>query len=542
MNQFRTAVLSLLVVLVGGCQPSSTPAPSAATPPSASVAAVLVKPVAAPVQPLLRWHSAGWQTVTNQAEGTRLKELLALPQTALLKSNTLVALSRNLPAILFPEAPTNKDQATKLRPLLDDVLTYESKVVWASESPLRWRLAVKIPVERTGIWTANLYDLLVRGEQLDKIPRTNITDASVTVTYSAAETYRYGLRDSWVTVERAEAGYDWEVVARSEAKADTNSWFALEMQTAILKQSGGLLPPDNQPYARLTMEGKGANQTSRLSLKFPQALAVSLPRWQVPTNTIKDPVISFTALRGVGGWWSQQDWLKPLQLTNAPQQAYVWSQPQAYYSTFAAFPARDASRLMTNSFSRTNEFTAAMSKLFFGRMVALKNELVWTGAPILAPTLKAAPEPQDDHLLLSLFPLARSAENLPPALLEQFVGRTNLLYYDWEITEMRLNQWMRLAPLLSMVANRMPLNNSKVPYEWLAAIAPKLGNTVTEAELAAPDEIQVLRKSPAGFTGLELYLLARWLDQKNLPQWDPQRSATMSLPGIPAAPPVPKKN
>ncbi|MGV3754635.1 MAG: hypothetical protein ACO1QS_04585 [Verrucomicrobiota bacterium] len=542
MNQIRTVVLSLFVVLVGGCQPSSAPAPSAATPPSAPVVAVPVKPLAASVQPLLRWHSVGWQAVTNETEGTRLKELLALPQTVLVKSNTLVALSRNLPAILFPEAPTNKDQATKLRPLLDDVLTYETKVVWASESPLRWRLAVKIPVERTGIWTANLYDLLVRGEQLDKIPRTNITDASVTVTYSAAETYRYGLKDSWVTVERAESGYDWDAVTRSEATTGTNTWFALEMQTAISKQLGGLLPAANQPYARLTMEGKGANQTSRLSLKFPQALAVSLPPWQVPTNTIKDPVISFTALRGVGGWWSQQDWLKPLQLTNAPQQAYVWSQPQAYYSTFAAFPARDASLLMTNSFSRTNEFTAAMGKLFFGRMVALKNELVWTGAPILAPTLKAAPEPQDDHLLLSLFPLARSAENLPSALLEQFVGRTNLLYYDWEITEMRLNQWMRLAPLLSMVANRMPLNNSKVPYEWLAAIAPKLGNTVTEAELAAPDEIQVLRKSPAGFTGVELYLLARWLDQKNLPQWDPQRSATMSLPGIPAAPPVPKKN
>ncbi len=542
MNQIRTVVLSLFVVLAGGCQPSSAPAPSAVTPPAAPEAAAPVKPVAAPVQPLLRWHSAGWQSVTNQAEGTRLKELLALPQTVLVKSNTLVALSRNLPAILFPEAPTNKDQATKLRPLLDDVLTYESKVVWASESPLRWRLAVKIPVERTGIWTANLYDLLVRGEWLDKIARTNITDAAVTVAYSPAETYRYGLKDSWVTVERAEPGYDWEAVARSETKTETNVWFALEMQTGLSAKAAGLVPPGNQPYARLTMESKGANQTSRLSLKFPQALAVSLPPWQVPTNTIKDPVISFTALRGVDGWWSRQDWLKPMQLTNAPQQAYVWSQPQAYYSTFAAFPVRDASLLMTNSFSRTNEFTAAMSKLFFGRMVALKNELVWTGAPILAPTLKAAPEPQDDHLLLSLFPLARSSESLPPALLEQFVGRTNLLYYDWEITEMRLNQWIRLAPLLSMVANRMPLNNSKLPYEWLAAIASKLGNTVTEAELAAPDEIQVLRKSPAGFTGVELYLLARWLDQKNLPQWDPQRSATMSLPGVPMAPPAPKKN
>ncbi len=536
MNQIRTAVLSLFVVLAGGCQPSSAPAPSVATPPSAPV-----KPVAAPVQPLLRWHSAGWQSVTNQADGTRLKELLALPQTALLRSNTLVALAYNLPVLLFPEAPTNTDQATKLRPLLDDILTYESKVVWASASPLRWRMAVKIPVERTGIWTANLYDLLVRGEQLDKIPRTNITDTSVTVTYSAAETYRYGLNDSWVTVERAEPGYDWEAVARSEAPAGANAWFSLEMQTAILKQPGGLLPPGNQPYARLTMEGKGANQTSRLSLKFPQALAMSLPPWQVPTNTIKDPVISFTALRGVGGWWAQQDWLKPLQLPNAPQQAYVWAQPQAHYSTFAAFPARGASLLMTNSFSRTNEFTAAMGKLFFGRMVALKNELVWAGAPILAPTLKAAPEPQDDHLLLSLFPLASSSENLPPALLEQFMGRTNLLYYDWEITEMRLNQWMRLAPLLSMVANQMPLNNSKVPYEWLAAIAPKLGNTVTEAELAAPDEIRVLRKSPAGFTGLELYLLARWLDQRSLPQWDPAHDPIMSLPGIPQAPPTPKQ-
>jgi hypothetical protein len=538
MNRIWTVGVSVLLVLFGGgCQPAAPTGQPAASP----SAPVPVAPVIPAVQPLLRWHSLGLEAVGSANGGSRVQEVMALPESALVKSNALAKLARNLPVLLFPEATTNKDQATKLKPLLEDIISYESKVEWVSESPLRWRMAVKIPVEHTGLWTANLHDLLVRGEFIDKIPRTNITDTSVTVGYSSEATYRYGLKDSWVTVERAEPGYDWSALAQSETKTEPNAWLALELQTKLLPHASGVMPADLLPYARLTMSGKGENQKSQLSLKFPQALGLVPQPWRVPTNTIQDPVISFTAMQGIGGWWSRQEWLKPLGLASAPQQVYTWAQSEMPFQTFFAFPAAGASNLVASSLDRwTNEFNASISNQLAGRVLSRTNELIWTGLPVIVPYLKAAPEPKDDHLLFGFFPMSPSSTNLPPELLQQFVGRTNSIYYDWEITEARINQWIQFSPLLFMSANRLPVANSAVPYQWLRAIAPKLGNTVTEAELAAPDEIKVRRNSPAGFSGWELYLLTRWLDQASFPNWDKQVGPAMGVPSVPTGPPAPK--
>lgn len=553
MNRIWPVVVSLLVVLGGGCQPSAPSNPASSAPPPPPVSLPTALPANSPVvQPLLRWHSLGLKVVAEGSEGTRMKEVLALPETTILKSNTLAKLSRTLPALLFPEAPASPEQAAKLKPLLEDILTYESQVIWTTQAPLRWRLAVKIPVERTGIWTANLYDLIVRGDFLNKIPRTNITDTTVVVGYSAAETYRYGLKDGWVTVERSEPEYAWQVVLDSSPKLEPNHWLSVELPAKSLPYASSVLAPDNLPYARLTIESKGENQTSRLSLKFPKALGLTPQPWLVPTNTIRDPVISFTAMQGIEGIWSRQAWLKPLGLSKAPQQAYAWSQSDIPYQFFMAFQATGASNLVQSSVARwTNEFNQAITNRFAGRLssrtnsLGQMNALAWNGLPVIAPYLMAAPEPQDNYLEIGFFPQMPNSTNLPPELLQQFMSKPKVIYYDWEITEAKLTYWIGLYPMLAMSANRLPVANSPDPFKWLRAIAPKLGNTVTEAELAAPDEIKVLRRSPASLSGLELNLLARWLDQNGFPKWDQQASPSMSLPAIPAppgVPAIPKKN
>ncbi len=547
MKRIWAVVLSSLVVLGSGCQPASPP-PTNTTPVSATsnVSPAVVVPTKPPaVQPLLRWHSLGLKAVAEGGEGTRMKQVLTLPETAMLRSNTLVKLSQNLPALLFPEAPADKQQATKLKPLLEDIVTYESKVVWVSDSPLRWRMAVKIPVERTGIWTANLYDLLVRGEFLSKIPRTNITDASVVVGYSAAETYRYGLKDGWVTVERAEPEFAWGQVLDPAPKLGTNVWLSLEAPVKSLPQLSSFLPADNQPYARLTMEGKGENQISRLNLKFPKALGLTPQPWQVPTNTIHDPVVSFTAMQGIEGVWSRQEWLKPLGLPKAPQQAYVWVQSDVPYQTFMAIQTTGASNLVQSSLDRwTSELNATITNRFVGRLsgrtntVGQTNILAWNSLPILTPYLKAAPEPADNYLELGLFTMMPSTNSLPPELLQQFISKPKVIYYDWEITEARLSFCIDLYSVLTLSANRIHMVNNPGGVKWLRTISTMLGNTGTEAELSAPDEINVLRRSPAGLTGVELFTLVRWLDQTDFPKWS--KESVPVVPGVPGVPPAPQ--
>jgi hypothetical protein len=531
------------MALVVGC---NEPAAQTATPPPApkapaKTAAVTPVPV---VAPLLHWQSTGLLAVSTSAEGLRLKEVMSLPSSALVRSNTLHKLAHSLPAILFPEAPATPAQAEKLKPLLNDLLAYETEFVWLNEQPARWHLAVKIPVERTGIWSVNLYDLLVRGELLNKIPRTNLTGAAYVAAYSANETYTFGLKDGVVTVERSDTNFSWAPILKSLPARETNAWLALGLQTRLLPVVGDFFAPGNQPYAQLTMVSKGENQVSKLTLKFPQPVGITPEPWQVPTQTIRDPVISFTAIQGIDGWWQRQAWFKPLNLASIPKQAYVWAQSDVPLQTFAAFPARGASNLVASSLSRwTNEFGMLISTNLAGRPAARSNELNWVGLPVFAPYLKAAPEPKDDHLLFGVFPMSPNSTNLPPELIQQFVGRPNSIYYDWEITEARVTQLLQMAPFIFMSANRMLVANSVQPYTLLKDMAPKLGNTVTEATLIAPDEIKVLRKSPIGLSGIELYLLVRWVDQNKFPYWDTTQGVSMrlpALPGAPAAPPAPK--
>lgn len=544
MNRIGTVVVSLLLVLQGACQPSAPTPPAVTSATNATAAKSSVSaaaPVAVPAAPqaLLSWHAAGLNAVTNSAEGSRLKDVLALPQTVTLKSNILAKLSQNLPAILFPEAPPVKEHAAKLKPLLEDVLAYESKVIWASESPLRWRVAVKIPVERTGIWSANLHDLIVRGELVEKIPRTNITDNISVVSYSPAETYRYGLKDGWVTVERAEADFAWEIF-KDKPILVSNVWLALDVPAKNLPLAQSVLDTNNLPYLRLTVEGKKEDQISRLSLKFPKALSLALKPWNVPTNTIKDPIISFTAMRGVEDIWPRIEALKPFGLPKPPDQLYIWGQPQLPFQSYLAVPVSGASNFVQSSLTRwTNEIRTAFSNEMAGRLTIRTNELYWTGLMGLIPFLKAAPEPRDDHLLFGLGLMAPSPADLPDALLQQFVNGTNLVYYDWEITEARLTQWLQCATMLYMAANRVPIHNGTAPYQWAVAIAPKLGNTVTQGELASADEIKVFRKSPVGLSGIELYLLFRWLDQKSFPKWDAEAAPQFGVPALPMPPSAP---
>lgn len=551
MNRFRTAAVSLLAAIVVGCgqpagqTPAPTPPPAPKAPGAPGTAPAPAVTAAIPVvRPLLHWQSTGLLAVSNKTDGLRLKEVLALNEATIVRSNTLQKLARNLPAALFPEAQLTANQSDKLKPLLNDILAYDSEFVWAGSQPARWRLTVKIPEERTGVWSVNLHDLIVRGSLTNTIPRTNITGTTYFAAYSADETYRFGLHDGVVVVERNDTNFNWAAYLKNLPARETNVWLNLGLQTRLLPVVGEVFAPDNQPYAQLTMESKGDNQISRLTLKFPQPVGIQPEPWQVPVKTIQDPIISFTAIQGIDGWWQRQAWFKPLGLASAPKQAYAWAQQEVPFQTYAAFPVKGASNLVASSLPRwTNEFASVISTNLAGRPFSRTNELGWSGLPLLAPFLRPAPEAKDDHLLFGVFPMSPNSTNLPPELLQQFVGRPNSIYYDWEITESRLAHIMQTAPLIFMSANRLLAANDVHPYNLMKEMSAKLGNSITEGTLVAPDEIKVLRKSPIGLTGIEIYLLTRWLDQNQCPFWDLPQNAMMlvpSLPATPGAPPAPK--
>jgi hypothetical protein len=108
---------------------------------------------------------------------------------------------------------------------------------------------------------------------------------------------------------------------------------------------------------------------------------------------------------------------------------------------------------------------------------------------------------------------------VPDSLLAQVEGRTNLVYYDWELTGRRLSEWLILG---KMISNRAEGQSSDAEIagfdesQWLGRLAGLAGNTVTEITRVAPnDNLYIKRKGPLGLTAVELVLLADWLCDAN---------------------------
>ena len=157
--------------------------------------------------------------------------------------------------------------------------------------------------------------------------------------------------------------------------------------------------------------------------------------------------------------------------------------------------------------------------------------------PILVPFVRPAPEPGDDFLLLGsmagIVPNGPNTNPPPAELLNQFLPRTNLVYYDWEITEAKLAQWVPIVQLTAMLGAAPSLPNASAAMGWLRGVAPKLGNTITEVTAVSPTELKAVRRSDLGLTAVELTFLARWLDNPAFPAF---AYPTNAMPGLPALP------
>ena len=135
----------------------------------------------------------------------------------------------------------------------------------------------------------------------------------------------------------------------------------------------------------------------------------------------------------------------------------------------------------------------------------------------MTPYLKSL-ETNGEHLIFGgFFPGPETSSGIPAELLPQFVGTTNLVCYDWELTEARSEQWLYAGQFLRFVCfmEQMPLELAS--REWLKTVSVKLGNSVTAVTRTAPNQLSFVRRSTLGFTGIELQLLSDWLEAPGFP-------------------------
>jgi hypothetical protein len=478
----------------------------------------------APAGPVLaRWHFAGTANLKTNPDATALRAVLANTNSQAL----LDAALNKLAAVLTDG--TNHSAATLSLPraLLTELQRVESlvEVRGTNASSPDWVFALRPGPTAAGWWATNASNL---GGALAR-PATAV------------------VANDWVLIGLGGAGAASLPRLAAEIKKDgrpaglrPEAWMQLEADLSALAPALGWTRSISWPAISLAWAGRGERLRMEGTLRFALAVVPSPEAWRVPTNTIREPLIGFSALQGVGKWLAAQPWYQPLGVEPAPNQVFAWAQSQIPFQSYLGWEWPDATNTLRRIAPKLPELARErLPEVSAGSIAHATNiaRVCWYGLPIWVPFLAPAADP--GFVVAGLMPTESKQAPPPPELFAEITGRTNLVYYDWEITGARLEDWRMTGTFYRMVAGYQSPPASSLAQRWLndPAVTGLLGNTVTEVTRVSPTELRVVRASAAGFTGLELFNLAQWLDDPAFPRRsEPARSPTRRAP----APPPPR--
>jgi hypothetical protein len=517
---------------------------------TALMAAVVTQASPPATDLMARIHFAGAGQISADTNAVAFTNLWCSSEAQVLREQTLNKLSRAPYNWLKQKIPSGtNDEAGQLRPLLDDLLSAEwfLQVRDATNGSPEFALAIRLDAGRAQLWQTNLGNVLEAWTvmSVEKIP-----NGWELKKHHQPNLIRFVRAGDW-------AVFGWgqdklplndELVRRilaekRPAAAEKNDWLTADLDWPRLARCFPVLQAVDLPETQCQAVGRDGNLHLAGKLIFSQPLAMTLEKWRMPTNTIHEPIVSFTAVRGIAPWLEKQNWAQPYEISPVPNQVFLWAMAQMPLQTFAAVPVPDGKKALGEFEQKMSAHTNWQGHFMMPiTMVMTNDEISWRGLPFIAPNLQALHEPAGDVLLAGVFPNSPRSRPLPPELLMQ-LGRSNLVYYDWETTAARLKLLPQLTQLALMVTHHQQLDMQSAAGKWLDHVGPTLSNTVTEVTQTAPNELSFTRKAPGGFTAIELTALANWLEAPNFPGCDLRlpppkfKRPHPKTPGAPAAQP-----
>ncbi len=497
---------------------------------------------------LARFHFVGCAALKTDADAAKLRQIWAMPESKVFLEDTLQKLAR-VPFHLAHNrvADATNNQATLIRSMLDDLLTEESwaKVVGATNETPEAVFAIRLDDERAKLWSANLGTILSDWTALKLTPLAAGWELKKHHAPNLISVVRAG---GWLVIGLGQDKLPLheEVLKRIKTTGQpeivtSTNWLSFWGNGPRLAAWLSLSTPVTLPQGQLTLFGQGDNLRAKVVLDFPQPLHLSPQPWQIPTNFIREPLTAFTAAQGIAPWLKRLPQLQRFQIDPLPDQLCMWALGQFPFQTFVAAPYANPSNLIARLAPQFVALGKSNLPPAVGSIRATTNfsSVFWQGLPLVIPNLNSYAENNGNYLVFGLFPNSQKPERMPRELLEQIVGHTNQVYYDWELTENRLNDWRNLGQLFRIVMNGQTVSTNAPGQRWLIALGPKLGNTVTEMTVTAPNQLTLTRRSHSGFTGIELVALSDWLETTNFPTIDYRYHPRLPLPEKSAPPAKP---
>ena len=298
------------------------------------------------------------------------------------------------------------------------------------------------------------------------------------------------------------------------------NWLSVSLDLTALNRAFGLgwALPANCPRIELHTTGDGQSVSTRGGLELTIPPAIQLQPWNIPTNLIHDPITSFAACRvGSPLLESLPMWAR-LALGRAPSQFYIWSQVGLPFQTYIAAPVPGATERLAELGARLTAQNAWLATNGLGRFTnATDGKIDWADMMIMEPWIEARPQPAGEWIAAGCFTITRTNRPPPSDLLTQFQNSADIVYYDWEITEDRIQDWLYIGQLLRIALNQAQVPPQSVGIKWLTALGSHLGNCGTSIQLRGPGRFVINRRSSCGFSAAELHLIADWVESPRFP-------------------------
>ena len=473
------------------------------------------------------------------------------------------------PSSALQSAISHQLSTNSFRPLLDDLVNEESylEVRQATNQPGTLALAIRLDAQRAALWRTNLATALESRTGIRPAPTTNGWIAQVQSPESRVQSPKsagqspdpvVGRQASVVSKQWAIAlvcSGEWTILALGPSAASNqlsthlpqlSTFLRLDPVTRRLQSAQGSpatdywleanadlrrvasalslgteLPEDVLALA-LAVTGDGKNVLTSGRLNFSKPLPLELEPWNIPTNLVHDPLDSFTAIRGIRPWLSSVKAWNDLQVGTPPNQLFFWAQPATLpFMTYCAAPLPDASNRVASVTERLlREYNPWITNNTLGRLEwsANFNGLGWLGVPFIVPFLRSVADGGGGFAYGGLFAYPFTNRPPPGLLFQQVTTQTNLVYYDWEVTGQRVDEWLHIGQLLRLLFGKANLPPNSASMAWLNAAKTNLANSITGAAQTGPEQLAFTRISTAGLTALEMHLLTDWFESPQFPR------------------------
>jgi hypothetical protein len=497
---------------------------------------------------LLRWSFAGTKALGENKDLKVFNSIRSLPESAAMRDAIATNLAHavasrygagaasNGPARVkipggAPEAmPMVAGIAALIQPLILDLVQHESRFRMDTRGAedADWFLAVKLPKDRVNVWSKHL-------AQFATLSRMTGAAEDKSSWIASRESYKLAfsqLKD-WTILEGGfvdQSSKPSKTFRDSLSKRLGKSVLDAEINAPLLGRIWSAPGLEHYPKLTLKAEPRRDGFHSELLLDYPQDLGIKPEKWNVPTEMIHDPLIGFTAIQGIQKKLASIEKFKALGAQQTPNQLFAWSQGISPFSVLFAADVKNPAQVVTNSSRALRDVKLPGGTL---ELATNRTALLWLGLPIAVPYIEPAPAPHSSFLTAGLFPVRLHQPKPAPKELFAQLDQKNLVYYDWEITSERIQQWIPIWQLNYLVRGEYAPDNSAPSPKFLQTLRTNVANTITVGTLENPKRIKFTRQSQLGASALELVLLSHYLDTADLRPIRGRRG-TPALPAVPA--------